>query len=194
MLIKMLFWATCVAATWGHKTEIRPIEHRGDILSGLVESHPLLHHARRRHGPKRDNRVDSGGTEHRKDILSGIVKSRLQFQIEPHRRSLKGDMFSSGTPVGHGCKTSRFVLRVAYPGCKPKQVMTTGCRGACRSYSFPEWHREKESTNMVRNCSCCKPLRRRAITTSLECPFRARGRKKLVIWGAINCRCRPCSS
>lgn len=92
-----------------------------------------------------------------------------------------------------GCDTYRTVLEVAYPGCVPRRVMTTACRGTCRSWTFPEWVHETGSIHMIENCQCCKPLVRRAISVRLDCPQRAGHTKKIMVWAGLECRCRPCS-
>ena len=125
--------------------------------------------------------------------ISLVTSHPVVHGVRHRHRSLHSQLFPSGTPADQSCETHRSILRVHTPGCIPKQVMTTACRGTCRSYSFPEWNSETESTDMVHNCSCCKPLQRYAITVPLECPFRVGGKKKVVVWGALDCRCRPCS-
>ena len=125
--------------------------------------------------------------------MSLMASHPVVHGIRHRHRSLHSQLFRSRTPANQGCQTHRSMLRVHSPGCIPKQVMTTACRGTCRSYSFPEWNSETESTHMVHNCSCCKPLQRYAITVPLECPFRRGGKKQFVVWGTLDCSCRPCS-
>ena len=90
------------------------------------------------------------------------------------------------------CATHLTQLEVSHPGCIPKPVYTTACRGVCRSYAHPEWSTTLKDIHMVHNCNCCKPTHKRYRYVTLECPGRL-GPKTMRVSGVDGCRCRPCS-
>lgn len=89
------------------------------------------------------------------------------------------------------CATHLTQIKVTHEGCIPAFVMTTACRGTCRSYAHPKWS-PPYNIQMVHNCNCCKPMIRRFRLVTLDCPGLI-GSKTLRIYGADTCRCRPCS-
>ena len=92
------------------------------------------------------------------------------------------------------CLLSKYKLTLFHPGCSPRPVHISACRGSCRSSSVPILQSGGTQYSLQkRMCRCCFQLKSRLLTFSLLCvkhgtPFY----HTVTVEAATRCSCQPC--
>ncbi|XP_071945771.1 bursicon-like [Antedon mediterranea] len=100
-------------------------------------------------------------------------------------------LVSGVTIVSTICVPVGTIHTISVPGCRPKSVPSTGCRGMCLSYT------RVSSTNYLeleRSCKCCKADKFIVASVKLSCPNLDSPNLRVPLKKAESCSCRPCNS
>lgn len=83
---------------------------------------------------------------------------------------------------------------ITLPGCVPKSVLVTRCRGNCQSSSVPAFDEGTQTIRQTEHCTCCSAHVIRFRTLRFHCPSRAEGVIVITMGFPFQCACRPCVS
>lgn len=107
-------------------------------------------------------------------------------QIDEHSRA---NQYSASET----CQRRLIAITLIKPGCTPKRVLSSACKGTCHSRSIPEWQYAEQHVTMIKYCTCCSPLHQRERVVKLNCPGKSRRYKHIPVRVTRQCACRPCS-
>jgi hypothetical protein len=95
-------------------------------------------------------------------------------------------------PNTGGCHVQAYKETFSYSRCLSKTRLVRGCQGSCTSYFIPLLSDKRSSQQ---KCKCCKVSTQRKGRVTLSCPGDPVLKKRRIpVWGAKTCQCRPCSS
>ncbi|XP_070212849.1 bursicon-like [Littorina saxatilis] len=112
-------------------------------------------------------------------------------RYRPSRQSSQYPQIGARTSLTEKCQVNPVLITIRPPPrfadrCDPRTVVSYGCRGGCSSYTRVD---VRNTTNLLRSCSCCSPTGFGFRIVRMTC--QNFGLRSLVKF-ALGCHCRPC--
>ncbi len=98
---------------------------------------------------------------------------------------------ANGNYMAKECRLKRGTMKIYIPGCEQKTIKSVGCKGFCISSSKPGV--AATTKNFYKLCNCCQPKSSKTQDVFLNCPAMKVKTRRVRIYVATKCYCKPCS-